>query len=162
MKKLLIILSLLISGITSAQQNISNISTIPTVVTDAFVKKFPMAADVIWNNNTTKTTAGVALYKVAFNVGMTERKNEAWITEDGKVVGHKKEIKPGTLPEIISKAVSEKFPGFTIKHAERTENNGVVTYNLNITDLNNTRDIIIDSEGNIHATIPLIDSKTAK
>jgi hypothetical protein len=154
MKQLFSIIAICITLSATAQSNVvSNASVIPTAVTDAFVKKFPNATDVQWDTKTTKTSADIAIYHVSFDIGMTEKENDAWIDKDGNIIRHKKEINAATLPETIQLSIKKNFPGFTIGDVDRMEDNGVISYIFGVKNGSRERKVMMDDNGNIKANM---------
>ncbi len=154
MKQLLFILAIFTTSGAIAQSNVvSNTSVIPTAVTDAFVKKFPTATDVHWDTKTTKTSSDIAVYHVSFDMGMTEKDNDAWIDKDGNVLKHQKEIPAAALPEPVQQSVKKNFPGFSIGDVDRMEENGVVSYIFEVKSGSRERKVMIDAEGNIRSDL---------
>jgi hypothetical protein len=154
MKQLFFILAISAAFCVHAQTNVaSNISVIPTAVTDAFQKKFPTATEVQWDSKTTKTSADVAVYHVSFDMGMTDKDNDVWIDKDGNILKHQKEIKAAQLPEAVQQSVRKHFPGYSIGDADRVEDNGAIRYVFEIKNGGNERKIMTDEAGNIKANL---------
>ncbi len=154
MKQLFFMLAIFASICAGAQTNVaSNVSVIPTAVTDAFQKKFPTATDVEWDTKTTKTSSDIAVYHVSFDMGMTEKDNDVWIDKDGNIVKHQKEIRAAQLPEAVQQSVKKNFPGYMAGDASRIEDNGVISYVFEIKKGNSERKIMMDDQGNVKGNL---------
>lgn len=154
MKQLFLILAILAACNANAQTNVtSNVSVVPTAVTDAFQKKFPTATDVEWDTKTTKTSADIAVYHVSFDMGMADKDNDVWIDKDGHILKHQREIRAAQLPEVVQQSVAKNFPGYVIGDAGRVEDNGVISYVFEIKKSGNERKIMMDDMGNVKANL---------
>lgn len=154
MKRSIFILAICTTYYAQAQTNVaSNVSVIPTAVTDAFQKKFPTAIQVEWDTKTTKTSADIAVYHVGFDMGMTEKNNDAWIDKDGNILKHQKEIKAAQLPDAVQQSVRKNFPGYMIGDVDKIEDNGVVSYMFGIKKGASERKIMMDDMGLLKANL---------
>jgi uncharacterized membrane protein YkoI len=123
MKHLLIITLLLCSGLIKAQSKDIPQSNVPPVVVSTFNQKFPDAKDVEWEleNNT---------YHVEFTIGTVEY--DAWIDSNGQLSSYQQEIKNAELPDAVKTAIKKDFTGFRIDDADKKDENGVITYMLEL------------------------------
>ena len=149
MKQILLAAIFVTTLSATAQTNISNTSTIPVAVTDAFLKKFPNNTAPTWSPKTYTTPNATTVYIVEFATTMSERKNEAWIDKDGKIVMHRKVIELDEVPEEIRNSVLKNYPEFQTVNAERIEEGGHTNYLLNIQQGARSQKIKVDSKGNV-------------
>ncbi|MBL7718593.1 MAG: PepSY-like domain-containing protein [Flavipsychrobacter sp.] len=149
MRQLFLLLALAFSLSVSAQQNISNTSTIPAAVTDAFLKKFPNHADPKWSPNTYTTPTATTIYAVEFTTTMSKKRNEAWIDKNGKIIKHITAIDADHLPQAVLQSVTTSYPGHEIFDVEKIEENGRTDYAFDVKHGQSTSRVKMDKEGKL-------------
>ena len=150
MKQIMLVICILISTTAYTQTNLSNNSTIPVPVTDAFLKKFPNSTEVNWGDNYSKSAAPAnTVYFVSFRTTMSNKTNEVWLDKDGNMLKHRKEIETSALPDEVQRSLARNFSGYTVTGAERWEENNRVSYMMVIKDNAKEKTVVMDSNGMI-------------
>lgn len=111
MKKVMIVLAILVTGMAQAQK--LKESEVPKAVKDSFAKSFPNIKGVEWSKES--ATEFEAEFK---NEGKEQSAN---FDQAGKWLGTETEIKKSELPQAVQTAIAKEFAGFKIEEAEKAE-----------------------------------------
>lgn len=117
MKNIFIVLTMAVTISLSA--NCQGLK-VPEVVKNAFAAKFPTATNVKWGKENAKE------YEAEFK--LSNNAVSANFKLDGSWVETESVIAVSELPETVKSAVSAKYPGAVITHAEKTEQPGNKTF----------------------------------
>lgn len=143
-------LSLLIAAssfsLLSCAQNIKP-SEAPAVVLNAFTSKFPRATDVEWEKKGSH-------YEVEFETGSGGRDHKMLIDSTGKVIFHKQEIRESDLTEAVKATLTRNFPGYRLDDIEKTENNGILSYKLEVKKGREEWKLVLDAGGKMLEKVP--------
>lgn len=104
---------LLVLGLSAMSFMVYQGPTVPKVVQDAFLAKFPQAKHVQWEEEEDGE------YEAEFKMGKQEM--SANFKGDGSWLETETEIKKSKLPKAVKKAIAVQFRGFEIEEAEKVE-----------------------------------------
>ena len=138
MKNLIIIAAaaLLSTNVTFAQD--LSPADVPSVVMSSFNKSFPKSSSVEWELKGDN-------YNAEFD--LNRRDHEVWISKNGAIVKHKKELKPSEIPATVSTAIKRSYDGFRIDDVDRYEVNKQFYYKMELKKLNEERNVVFDQKG---------------
>jgi hypothetical protein len=140
MKQLLLLICvLLLTQQANARQEVKPIQ-IPPEVAKSLEKKFPEASGIEWTQKKDK-------YKADFKVGKT--KHEVWLDKTGTVSKHQYEIKKAELPKAIVDAITKEFSTYTTHDCERTDNEGVTTYKVELKSSAGKKKVNFSADGKV-------------
>lgn len=137
MKSWYLIALLLVIGFGAHAQDLAE-KSVPAVVVNAFQQQFPNPSDVEWEKEND-------LYKVEFEQNNQER--EAWINAGGQVVRQSLEIEEAELPAAVRQGIQRDYNGYRIDEIERMEENGVVSYAVELDNRSDEVEVIYSSSG---------------
>lgn len=143
MKKyiLMSIIALAIGVINIFAQDIPQ-SQVPSLVLNSFQQKYPKAYDVEWELKGD-------LYKVEFEKSLLGDDVEVWFDKSGKVVRSKEEISKSELPKAVLDKIDAEFKASIIKDVEKFNENGIISYKVEIKTIREEWDVLFDEKGNI-------------
>jgi len=143
MKKyiLMSIIALAIGVINIFAQDIPQ-SQVPSLVLNSFQQKYPKAYDVEWELKGD-------LYKVEFEKSLLGDDVEVWFDKSGKVVRSKEEISKSELPKAVLDKIDAEFKASIIKDVEKFNENGTISYKVEIKTIREEWDVLFDEKGNI-------------
>lgn len=138
MKNIIIIAAatLLSTNVTFAQD--LSPADVPSVVMSSFNKSFPKSSSVEWELKGDN-------YNAEFD--LNRRDHEVWISKNGAIVKHKKELKPSEIPATVSTAIKRSYDGFRIDDVDRYEVNKQFYYKMELKKLNEERNVVFDQKG---------------
>ena len=112
MKKIVTVLCAVMLATTINAQKASQVK-VPTLVSNAFNKKFPKAVNAKWEMEDVKN------YEANFK--LDHKEYSAVFNALGLWMETEMEIKTAELPEVVSQIISKQFSGYKIKEAEKVE-----------------------------------------
>ena len=140
MKQLLLLLCvLLLTQQANAQQEAKPVQ-VPSEVLKSLENKFPEASGIEWAQKKDK-------YKAEFKVAKT--KHEVWLDKTGTVSKHQYEIKKSELPKAIVDAIAKEFSTYTTHDCERTDNEGVTTYKVELKSPAGKKKVNFSADGKV-------------
>lgn len=140
LKQLLLLICVLSSAQqASAQQEVTPIQ-VPSEVTKSIEQKFPGAGGIEWTQKKDK-------YKAEFKVAKT--KHEVWLDKTGTVSKHQYEIKKTELPKAIVDAIAKEFSTYSTHDCERTDNEGVTTYKVELKSSAGKKKVSFSADGKV-------------
>lgn len=98
-------------------------SQVPSAVINAFNRTFPDARDVEWEKES-------VFYQVEFEINRLD--NDVWMDETGKIVRHKQEIEPGSLPAPVVEAIKKKHGNARIDDVDKITEGSQVRYKIEV------------------------------
>lgn len=117
-------------------------SQVPSLVLNSFQQKYPKAYDVEWELKGD-------LYKVEFEKSLLGDDVEVWFDKSGKVVRSKEEISKSELPKAVLDKIDAEFKASIIKDVEKFNENGTISYKVEIKTIREEWDVLFDEKGNI-------------
>lgn len=117
-------------------------SQVPSLVLNSFQQKYPKAYDVEWELKGD-------LYKVEFEKSLLGDDVEVWFDKSGKVVRSKEEISKSELPKAVLDKIDAEFKASIIKDVEKFNENGIISYKVEIKTIREEWDVLFDEKGNI-------------
>jgi len=117
-------------------------SQVPSLVLNSFQQKYPKAYDVEWELKGD-------LYKVEFEKSLLGDDVEVWFDKSGKVVRSKEEISKSELPKAVLDKIDTEFKATIIKDVEKFNENGTISYKVEIKTIREEWDVLFDEKGNI-------------
>ncbi|ETZ23609.1 PepSY-like domain-containing protein [Pedobacter sp. V48] len=139
MKKILLFaVCILISGFSYAQDITA--SEVPPAVLNAFNKSFPKATRVEWERKGD-------LYNVEFDIA--RRDHELWLTGNGGIIKHKKELRSSELPAVVLNTLKQNYKGFRIGDVDRYEEGKKFFYKVELKKLLEEQKVVVDQSGKI-------------
>lgn len=140
MKQLLLLLCVsLLTPQANAQQEAKPVQ-VPSEVLKSLENKFPEASGIEWMQKKDK-------YKAEFKVVKT--KHEVWLDKTGTVSKHQYEIKKAELPKAIVDAIAKEFSTYTTHDCERTDNEGVTTYKVELKSPEGKKKVNFSADGKV-------------
>lgn len=139
MRSLLLILMCCISGAAFAQ-DIRVPLNIPATVEKNFKKKFPTAKEVEWRRNGDRLEAD-------FDVSRTDHK--ALYDAKGKLLAWKCDIRSGSLPAPVTRAIRTNYKGFRIDDAEKITRDKVEFYQVELDGNPDDVRLVFDKDGKV-------------
>lgn len=143
MKNIILITTLCLFSFGAFAQDIPQ-SQVPSVIINSFKQGFPKASDVEW-----ELKGG--LYEVEFENGFVEYK--ARYNNSGKLTWLKHDIKPNELPAEVNAVIQKEFSGYRISDTEKIDEQGTVTYKMELKKMNEEWKVIFDSKGKLLSKI---------
>jgi uncharacterized membrane protein YkoI len=128
-------------SLLSCAQNLPE-SRVPAVVINAFKAKYPRATDVEWEKKGPH-------YEVEFETGVKGRDHKLGLDSTGAILFHKQDISRADLPAAVMQAIEKNFPGWRTDDPEKTERNGVISYQVEVKRQGEEWEVSFDPEGNI-------------
>jgi hypothetical protein len=144
MKTMLSII-ILVAGLTSAaiSQDISE-KEVPSLVLNAFQTKYPNAGQVDWELKGD-------VYKAEFEVG--SREHDLWIDKSGKITKHKEDFPKSDLPQAITQKIESEFKDYKIDDADKIEEGGKVTYEVDLDGTKDERKVFFTADGTVQENL---------
>jgi uncharacterized membrane protein YkoI len=136
---------ILMAGITSAaiSQDISQ-KEVPSLVLNAFQTKYPNAAQVEWELKG-------EVYKAEFEVG--SREHDLWIDKTGNITKHKEDFPKSELPHAITQKLQSEFKDYKIDDADKIEEGGKVTYEVDLDGNKDDRKVFFTADGTVQENV---------
>lgn len=119
-------------------------SQVPSVIVNSFKQGFPKASDVEWELKG-------ELHEVEFEIGFVEYK--ARYNNTGKLTWLKQQIKANELPAEINAAIQKEFSGYRISDVEKIDEQGTISYKMELKKMNEEWKVIFDSKGKMLSII---------
>lgn len=133
---------------------------VPEGTRTAFTTQYPTGTNAVWVNYDTQAelpidwelTGWSALdaddYVVTFD--MDNEKYYAWYDNTGTWVGSAHVMKDITqLPEAVSKVITEKYAGYTIKTVNKEFQKDRMAYEVELTKTDGKAKVLVDSNGTV-------------
>ena len=140
MKQSLLPIFILLSITLAIAQQEKKPVQVPTEVTKSLQEKFPDASGIEWEQKKEK-------YKAEFKVIKT--KHEVWLDKTGIVSKHRYEIKKTELPKAVVDAIAREFSTYTAHDCERTDNEGVTTYKVELKSVAGKKKVNFSADGKV-------------
>jgi hypothetical protein len=105
-------------------QTVIRVDDLPVKIRSAFGAKFPNATEWLWS------TMGRNNYSATFKVD--NMRYYAETDTSGTITLLRNDIDPNQLPAAITSMIRTSYPNHKIEEAERMEDKGVVTYEVEI------------------------------
>ncbi len=118
--------ALFLTYFSAIAQSIPHRRDLPAVVLNAFQQRFPQAKRAEWE----KKKDGV--YEVEFEVGLLGRDHKVYISPDGKVLKHVKEIVSSSLPDAVRQQIKINYSRYRTGDAYKIEVDDRVTYEVEL------------------------------
>lgn len=115
-------------------------SEVPSIILNAFKQHFPKASGIEWERKG-------EMYEAEFKIGTADY--EVFYNSSGKLMRVKNDIAESELPAVVSSAIKKDFPGYRIKDLEKIDEQGVVTYKMELKKLNEEWDVVYDASGKL-------------
>ncbi len=144
--RLLIVLLTLISACGIAQDKGENSKDnkkviVPGQVKKEFSKRFPAASKIEWGLE----KAGE--YEVEFV--MDKKEMSVVMNEKGDLLELETVIKESELPQAVENSLSRDFAGYKIKECEKTDTQGLITYEMVARKNKEKFELIFDTNGKL-------------
>jgi hypothetical protein len=137
-----------LSGVVAAEPNEIATAKLPKRITGILDVKYP-AADLV--KAFKDTDEDETIYTVVLKY--KKREYEVTITGQGEILETAKNLSPKELPDVVAKAVHEKYPGSIVKEAVELRSVGdKITRTIHVeieTAQRTTADVILDLKGKI-------------
>ena len=138
MKKVLILMTLLVTGFAQAQK--LKESEVPKAVKDSFAKRFPNLKGVEWSKES--ETEFEAEFK---NAGKEQSAN---FDQAGKWLVTETEIKKADLPQPVQASIAKEFAGFKVEEAEKVETaNDGIQYEVALEKGESNYEVLLSEDG---------------
>ncbi len=140
MKKLIIVMTILVTGFAQAQK--LKESEVPKAVRDSFAKRFPSMKGVEWSKE--NETEFEAEFK---NAGKEQSSN---FDQAGKWLATETEIKKNDLPKAVQASIAKEFAGFKVEEAEKVETaNDDTKYEVSLEKGELSYEVLLSSDGKV-------------
>jgi len=144
MKTILSII-ILVAGFASAaiSQDISE-KEVPSLVLNAFQTKYSNAGQVDWELKGD-------VYKAEFEIG--SREHDLWIDKNGNITKHKEDFPKSELPKAITQKLQSEFKDYKIDDADKIEEGGKVTYEVDLDGTKDERKVFFTADGTVQENL---------
>lgn len=139
MKSLKVAALALFATATLSAQDLK-MSEVPSNLMSNFEKEYSNASDIEWEKE-------MDYFKVEFDVNRME--HEIWYDASGKIAKMEKEINETDLPQAIKSKINNSYASFKIDDIEMMEENGKITFEIELEDGRKEKTVIFDESGSV-------------
>lgn len=133
----------LTTGLAQGEKRISA-KNLPAAVRSAFAKSYPGARIT---GAAQETEKGVMYYEIESVDGKIHR--DLLYTRDGQVSEIEEAMEPASLPEAVKATLKTKYPGYTVKKAEKTTHGTVTDLEVLIEMGKKRHEVVFDENGTV-------------
>ncbi len=139
MKRIIGLVALLQLTLLSYAQDIQQ-KNVPAVVLNAFQLKFPNTTEINW-----KLEKGN--YRIGFETN--NKDNELLMNDKGSILKHQQDLYVSEIPKIVLETIQSKVAFFDVRDADRMEEVGVISYNIDLKINEKNHEFKIDEKGRL-------------